>query len=305
MMRALGKFGSLAAAAAICIAATAGFGAERTKRPAPIAIEGDAARRPWTRYPGWTTRDYSAFNSLASIASPPAPRQPRTLASPIVGDPAIGRQLVADRSRGGSCLACHVMGTAGNADLPGSVGPDLSEIGNAGRDDEWLFNYIYDPRVYNPETIMPPWGAHRVFNEGEIGHIVAFLKTLKEPAKFANALDDPAQRPAPKETRDNLDPLVNPGMWAVERAEELWTASGPNGASCTSCHVEPRTELKSWASSMPYWEPRLGKVLGVEEFVTRHARATTGQSFLMQTEEIPHWPFISAIWPTARQFTST
>ena len=50
--------------------------------------------------------------------------------------PAKGAKLVADRNRGGSCLACHVMGQAGNADLPGNVGPDLSEIGNAGRADE-------------------------------------------------------------------------------------------------------------------------------------------------------------------------
>ena len=73
--------------------------------------------------------------------------------------PANGAKLVADRNRGGSCLACHVMGPAGGADLPGNVGPDLSEIGNAGREDEWLFNYVYDARVYNPETVMPPWGS--------------------------------------------------------------------------------------------------------------------------------------------------
>ncbi len=58
------------------------------------------------------------------------------LAGPITGDAANGAKLVADRNRGGSCLACHVMGPAGGANLPGNVGPDLSEIGNAGREDE-------------------------------------------------------------------------------------------------------------------------------------------------------------------------
>jgi len=273
------------AVAGACGMVTDSNGAERVKTSAPIAIEGDASPRPWTRYPGWTTRNFSGFNSLASTASPPVALQPRKLDGPIVGDPAIGRQLVADRRRGGSCLACHIMGTAGNADLPGNVGPDLSEIGNAGRDDEWLFNYVFDPRVYNPETIMPPWGTHGVFNDSEIGHIVAFLKTLKEPARFASALDDPRKRPTPEEKRDNLDPLVNPGMWAVEKAQELWKTPGPNGSSCVSCHANPEAELKTWAASMPYWEPRLHKVLGVEEFVTRHAKATTGQVFLMQSDE--------------------
>jgi sulfur-oxidizing protein SoxA len=33
------------------------------------------------------------------------------------------------------------------------------------------------------------------------------------------------------------------------------------------------------------WEPRLKKVLGVEEFVTRHAKATTGATLLMETDD--------------------
>src|SRR5207245_5853691 len=164
---------------------------------APLAINGAAAARPWVRYAGWPTRDTSKFNSLTALVSPPSPTAPRKLTRELAGDPAAGQKLVADRSRGGSCLACHVVGPAGNADLPGNVGPDLSEIGNAGRDDEWLFNYVYDARVYNPETLMPPWGTHGIFSEQEIGHIVAFLKTLKSPAKFKTALDDPFKRPTP------------------------------------------------------------------------------------------------------------
>src|SRR5262245_26136334 len=212
-----GACGGFAAALAAIVAGQAGP-AEQAQRLVPIVVEGDASPRPWKRYPGWPARDLSDFNTLAVDASPPAPRAPRTLSQPIVGDAAIGRKLAADRSRGGSCLSCHVMGPAGNADLPGNVGPDLSEIGNAGRDDEWLFNYVYDPRVYNAETIMPPWGTHGIFDQDEIGHIVSFLKTLRTPARFASALDDPSRRAAPVEKRDNLDPLINPGMWAVEKA---------------------------------------------------------------------------------------
>jgi sulfur-oxidizing protein SoxA len=178
------------------------------------------------------------------------------------------------------------MGPAGGADLPGNVGPDLSEIGNAGRDDEWLFNYVNDARVYNPDTVMPPWGTHGIFTDAEIGDIVAFLKTLTKPASFKSALDDPSRRPAPIEQRDNLDAMINPAMWAVEeRAPALWETSGPAGASCASCHANPGVAFKSWAATMPKWEPRLSKVLGVEEFVTRHAKATTGHDWLMQSEQ--------------------
>lgn len=255
-------------------------------RLAPLAIEGPASAVPWQRYAGWPTRDTSKFNSLTRMVSPPAPDAPRKLGNELAGDPAAGQKLAADRSRGGSCLACHVMGPAGGADLPGNVGPDLSEIGNAGRDDEWLFNYVNDARVYNPETVMPPWGTHGIFSESEIGDIVAFLKTLKSPAKFKTALDDPMKRSAPVEQRDNLDTLVNPAIWLVEeRAPALWKAAGPAATSCASCHSEPTQSFKTWAAAMPKWEARLNKVLGVEEFVTRHAKATTGQNWLMQSEE--------------------
>ena len=81
---------------------------------------GDASVRPWKRYAAWPTRDMSNFNSLANPnVSPPAPKEPRKLVQPLAGDAAIGAKLVADRTRGGSCLACHVMGQAGNADTAG------------------------------------------------------------------------------------------------------------------------------------------------------------------------------------------
>ncbi len=262
-----------------------GTGAAQQNKQAPLDIDGDAAARPWKRYQGWPARDEFMFNTLAKLASPPAPTQPRALPSGFTGDAAKGQALVADRNRGGSCLACHVMGPAGGADLPGSVGPDLSEIGNAGREDVWLFNYVRDARVYNPETVMPPWGTHGLFTDEEIGHVVAFLKTLKSPTKFKTVLDDPTKRPAPVETRDNLDSMVNPGMWAVEKAPDVWAAKGPGGSACADCHASPETAFKAWAAGMPKWEPRLGKVLGVEEFITRHAKATTGHAWLMQSEQ--------------------
>jgi sulfur-oxidizing protein SoxA len=36
---------------------------------------------------------------------------------------------------------------------------------------------------------------------------------------------------------------------------------------------------------MPKWEPRLDKVLGIEELIFRHAKATTGASWLMESDE--------------------
>jgi sulfur-oxidizing protein SoxA len=282
------RAGLILAALAVALVAVPRLapGVAQGTRAVPLATDGDAAARPWRRYHEWPQRDSAKFNTLAALASPPAPTAPRKLAAPVAGDAANGAKLVADRGRGGSCLACHVMGPAGSADLPGNLGPDLSEIGKAGRADEWLFNYVYDARVYNPETLMPPWGTNGIFNDAEIGDIVAFLKSLTAPAAFRSGLDDPSKRPPPVERRDNLDGMINPAMWAVEdKAPALWTLPGPAGPACATCHGEPAQAFKTWAAGMPRWEPRLGKVLGVEEFVTRHAKATTGHNWPMASAE--------------------
>jgi sulfur-oxidizing protein SoxA len=131
---------------------------------------------------------------------------------------------------------------------------------------------------------MPPWGAHGFYNEEEVTHIVAFLKSLKQPAAFKNTLEDPAKRPVPVEDRDNLDALTNPGMWAVEKAAEIFARQGANGQACATCHADTQ-RLAGWAVTMPRYEKRLDKVLGIEEFVFRHAKATTGDTMLMQSED--------------------
>jgi sulfur-oxidizing protein SoxA len=257
-------------------------------REAPLALDGSAAPTPWARYRDWPKPNWDKFNTLAKQdASPPAPKPEalKKITEEIKGDPAQGQKLAFDRSRGGGCLACHAMGPASAGQQVGNVAPDLSEIGNAGRTDEWFYNYIYDARVYNAETVMPPWGTHGLFNDEEIRHMVAFLKTLKTPVKYRTTVDDPEKRPVPKEDRDNLDAMVNPGMWAVDKAKALWSAKGPSGRACVDCHASPETQLNTWAASMPKFEPRLNRVIGVEEFVFRHAKATTGHSWPMQSEE--------------------
>ena len=76
-----------------------------------------------------------------------------------------------------------------------------------------------------------------------------------------------------------------PAMWAVDKAQELWKQAGAAGFVLHTCHSDPEDVVQDLGGSMPMWEPRLNKVLGVEEFVTRHAKATTGASWLMETDE--------------------
>ena len=46
----------------------------QAKKEVPLETKEDASARPWKRYAGWPTRDYSKFNTLGNLASPPAPK---------------------------------------------------------------------------------------------------------------------------------------------------------------------------------------------------------------------------------------
>ena len=244
---------------------------------APLSLEGSAAPSPWQRYRDWNKTHWDTYNTLARPNVTP-PHGAEIALQEVTGDPAKGEALAFDRNRGGGCLACHVMGPR-TLETPGNVGPDLSEIGKAGRTDQWLFNYVYDARVYNAKSVMPPWGRHGFYSEDEIKDIVAFLKTLKTPARFANPLDDPEKRPRPVEDRDALDPFVNPA------ADHIDTGAALFKQACATCHATPKVTFRRWAAGMPKWEPRLKKVLGVEEFIARHAKATSGKDWRMQSKE--------------------
>lgn len=246
----------------------------------PLELKKPAYPVPWKRYASWQQTDWKDYNTLANEQISPAVAAAQELPTVTQRNPENGKKLVADRKRGGSCLACHILP---DGELPGNVGIDLSTIGISGRSDARLFNYIYDPRQFNPKTVMPPWGTHQLFKPEEILDIVAYLQTLKTPTKFAIKEEDPGQRPRPTEDRDNLDPFVNPAMANIERGETLFTHVGETQKSCQSCHAKPVELFKTWATAMPKFSTQLNKVIGIEEFITRHALATTGGNYPLQS----------------------
>lgn len=112
----------------------------------------------------------------------------------IGGNAAKGKK-VAVNTRKGNCLACHVMPVP-EQPFHGAVGPDISDIGSRATPAE-LRMRIVDPKVLNPDTIMPAFykskGLHRVpkkfqgktmLSAQEIEDIIAYLMTLK--GKYSN-----------------------------------------------------------------------------------------------------------------------
>lgn len=86
-----------------------------------------------------------------------------------------GREL-AFASDKGNCLACHVI--EGGTQM-GNVGPPLQNLAGRYGSRERLKAQISDPQSLNENTLMPPFGRHKILTETEIDAIVEFLFTLQ------------------------------------------------------------------------------------------------------------------------------
>jgi sulfur-oxidizing protein SoxX len=102
---------------------------------------------------------------LAGMAANPARAQ-----SPV----SEGQKLAFDRGKG-NCLTCHDIK---GGDLPGTIGPPLTDIKGKYPDRNDLIAILTDETKRNPLTVMPPFGRNRILTEQEINAIVDFLQTL-------------------------------------------------------------------------------------------------------------------------------
>ncbi|MGB1310606.1 MAG: sulfur oxidation c-type cytochrome SoxX [Leucothrix sp.] len=95
----------------------------------------------------------------------------------IAADEAVikeGKALTFNRKKG-NCLACHMIV---GGDLPGNIGPPLIAMKARFPDVAKLKAQIAEPRTLNPNTIMPPFGAHGILTDAEIDKVVAYIHSL-------------------------------------------------------------------------------------------------------------------------------
>ena len=85
-----------------------------------------------------------------------------------------GQQIAFDRGKG-NCLTCHEIR---GGDLPGTIGPPLTDIKRKYPDRNELVAIVTDETKRNPLTVMPPFGRNRILTEQEINAVVDFLQTL-------------------------------------------------------------------------------------------------------------------------------
>ena len=85
-----------------------------------------------------------------------------------------GKEVAYDRKKG-NCLACHAMD---DGTLPGNIGPPLVAMKMRFPDRDVLRAQIWDSTTKNPNTIMPPFGRHKMLSEEEIDWITDYVHSL-------------------------------------------------------------------------------------------------------------------------------
>lgn len=68
------------------------------------------------------------------------------------------------------CSACHMLGGVG-----GTIGPDLTKVGSR-RSKEWIEEQLKDPKVHNPNSIMPSYAK---LSEKDREDLADYLSGLK------------------------------------------------------------------------------------------------------------------------------
>jgi len=96
------------------------------------------------------------------------------LCSTSLGATVDGKSLAFDRKKG-NCLACHAMDNGNSA---GNIGPELKDMKTRYPDRTLLRQRIWDETIFNPVTVMPPFGKHKILTEQEIDLIVDYIHAL-------------------------------------------------------------------------------------------------------------------------------
>ncbi len=183
-----------------CYACHKTKGFENVKKPGPILTKIDSKLtadwvKTWIRNPRavkqttwmprvWYNSNSSApadavrneveINAAVTYLFANTEKYESAVKNPPRGDIKAGEQIV--KSVG--CQGCHVVGE-GSREAAGprrTFGQPLENIGNK-TTYEWVFNWVRDPKHFNPATYMP----NLRLTDAQVADVATYLMTLKQP----------------------------------------------------------------------------------------------------------------------------
>ena len=98
-------------------------------------------------------------------------------ALPATAQPLSGAELFA-RADKGHCSACHQVPPGAGPATRSDVGPKLDGGRMRALGRERLRSLLTDPMASNPDTLMPPFGRHRILDAAEIERVIDYLYAL-------------------------------------------------------------------------------------------------------------------------------
>lgn len=123
---------------------------------------------------GWAPykRDFTRWLTLSYQDRRATPEPTRfEMKLPLAGDSARGKALAWEW-----CIACH---TLPGDEWPGNVGSPMVHYKQYKHADPLIFQQIFDPRVFNPNTVMPAFGTFGLLAEQDIRDFVAYLQGIE------------------------------------------------------------------------------------------------------------------------------
>lgn len=88
-----------------------------------------------------------------------------------------GQELAFD-NRKGNCLACHMMPGDSKAVSSSNIGPPLIGMRERYPDRAKLYAQVWDASKSNADSLMPPFGKHKILSEAEINTVVDYIHGL-------------------------------------------------------------------------------------------------------------------------------
>src|SRR5580765_5602094 len=120
-------------------------------------------------------RNETEINAIVAYLFANSEHYDPALKTPPSGDAKRGEDIV--KSIG--CQCCHVVGEGNRSDLGPrrTFGQPLENLGNK-TTYEWIYNWVRDPKHYNPSTYMP----NLRLTDAQVADVATYLSGLKGPA---------------------------------------------------------------------------------------------------------------------------
>jgi mono/diheme cytochrome c family protein len=180
-------------------------------------------------------RNEAEINAIVAYLFANSEQYEPAVKTPPHGDAKSGEQIV--KSIG--CQGCHVVGEGSREQLGPrrTFGQPLENIGNKATY-EWIFDWVRDPKHYNPNTYMP----NLRLTDAQAADVATYLMTLK------GGTGDAAKASADAKTTDDvlLDYLKNVmpfedakaqlAKWNPEQRQQELGSRAISRYGCFSCH---------------------------------------------------------------------